>query len=135
MSDTPTVYIVTAGEYSSYHIAAVFQTEAEAEEYVEWRWGHTYRPDVSIQEWSVGGRRSRTGMWWAFGSRGEESPYLLFDPDGGDREESTTIEPNRLYWEIDIYRHDREQAIQAYQQARRDLWVMLDRGTGDERDG
>lgn len=129
--DTPTVYLVTYGEYSEYQVVGVFASEAEAEEYIDWRWGHVDSPVGRIEEWGVGWpaeHRSRTGLWWAFGSRGDESPYLSFDPDGGDREESTTIRPNLRYWEINIYRHDRERAIRAYQQARRDLWMRLDRG-------
>lgn len=46
--ETKKVYIVTAGEYSEYHISAVFSTKEKAEEYMD-----TVGSDFCIEEYSI----------------------------------------------------------------------------------
>jgi hypothetical protein len=67
MSDK--IYIITAGDYSDYHIVTVFSTKELAEAYIE-RWGKGY--DARIEEWNVDGVNPyqhphldffRVGMW------------------------------------------------------------------------
>ena len=56
MSDIQKVYIVTAGEYSDYHICAVFKTRKEAKAYCEFRdgVGTIYSGDHQVEEYCIG---------------------------------------------------------------------------------
>jgi hypothetical protein len=48
-----TVYLVTSGEYSDYHIDAVFSTRELAETYIEASKGMPYADYPQIEEWAV----------------------------------------------------------------------------------
>jgi hypothetical protein len=55
---TDTVYIVTAGEYSSYHIVAVFADKEAADAFVAQHQGAfgNYGDDGQIEEWQIATR-------------------------------------------------------------------------------
>jgi len=60
-----TVYVVTDGQYSDYHIVAVFGDKSEAEKCIE------LYGDGNIEEYELG-KRAEDVMWW----------YAKIDDDG-----------------------------------------------------
>ena len=54
MSDITKVYIVTAGEYSEYHICAVFATREEAEAYIKAHEHEYYAGSYTVNEYDIG---------------------------------------------------------------------------------
>src|SRR5436190_8000413 len=48
-----TIYIVTEGTYSDYHIEGAFSSRERADEYVKIREGEKYRYEVSVEEYEL----------------------------------------------------------------------------------
>lgn len=59
------VYIVTGGDYSDYHISAVFSTRTDAENYCSACSGEWWTPRV--EEWPLDSLSVDTGMKFYFG--------------------------------------------------------------------
>ena len=69
-------YIVTQGEYSDYHIVAVFLTRADAERYTDGGAGTEEHGAPNIEEWEVG--PPDPTKWW------QRVYYHCLKPDGND---------------------------------------------------
>lgn len=114
-------YIITSGNYSDYHIVAVFSKLSTAEEYVSKYNQHTRWDDALVEEWDIDTpvgehfglviRMSKDGEFKeSYEFNGREQGFYCFDPKGN------------LVWRVATF--DLERAIKVVNEKRVQILAM-----------